>query len=104
MESRRDPELRAIHNRAGLVTADGMPLVWMSRLAGHRAASRVYGPDLMLHVLATGCPGWRHFLYGTTPATLARLEARLRERFPDASIVGRLSPPFRALTPAEDAA
>jgi N-acetylglucosaminyldiphosphoundecaprenol N-acetyl-beta-D-mannosaminyltransferase len=32
MESQRDPTLRQIHNRAGMVTPDGMPLVWLSRL------------------------------------------------------------------------
>ena len=34
MESQADPEIRSIHNRAGLVTPDGMPLVWASRIAG----------------------------------------------------------------------
>jgi N-acetylglucosaminyldiphosphoundecaprenol N-acetyl-beta-D-mannosaminyltransferase len=36
MESQADPRLRDIHNRAGLVTPDGMPLVWISWLRGHR--------------------------------------------------------------------
>ena len=35
MESQRDPELRRIHNAAGLVTPDGMPLVWLAALARH---------------------------------------------------------------------
>ena len=48
MESQDDPILRDIHNRAGLVTPDGMPLVWLSRLQGYRHVERVYGPDLML--------------------------------------------------------
>ena len=48
MESQRDESLRAIHNRAGLVVPDGMPLVWLSRLHGFRQADRVYGPDLLL--------------------------------------------------------
>src|SRR4051794_30250393 len=48
MESRDHPELREIHNRAGLVTPDGMPLVWISRAKGHPHVERVYGPDLML--------------------------------------------------------
>ena len=39
MESQDDPELRDIHNRAGLVTPDGMPLVWLSRLKGTRTWS-----------------------------------------------------------------
>src|SRR5438034_9648081 len=48
MESRRDEEVRRIHNAAGLVTPDGMPLVWLSRLMGFSYVKRVYGPDLML--------------------------------------------------------
>src|SRR6187399_3101991 len=28
MESRRDPELRKIHNASGMTTPDGMPMVW----------------------------------------------------------------------------
>ena len=36
MESRRDEALRTIHNRAGLVTPDGMPLVWWSQWCGAR--------------------------------------------------------------------
>ena len=41
MESQVDPSLRDIHNRAGLVTPDGMPLVWMSWLHGHHHVQRV---------------------------------------------------------------
>ena len=48
MESHTSPELRSIHNRAGLVTPDGMPLVWVGRAKGYRDMHRVYGPDLML--------------------------------------------------------
>jgi N-acetylglucosaminyldiphosphoundecaprenol N-acetyl-beta-D-mannosaminyltransferase len=102
MESQRDPELLAIHGRAGLVTPDGMPLVWLSRLAGHRHVRRVYGPDLMLAACAR--PGWRHYLYGGAEGVAERLRDRLRARFPDLEIVGTTSPPFRPLTDAEDAA
>ena len=34
MESRSDPRLFEIHNRAGLVCPDGMPLVWISHWRG----------------------------------------------------------------------
>ncbi|MGK3946100.1 hypothetical protein ABK046_48095, partial [Streptomyces caeruleatus] len=34
MECRRDPTLRAIHEAAGMVTPDGMPLVWMAHRLG----------------------------------------------------------------------
>ena len=36
MESQQDLQLRQIHNDAGLVTPDGMPLVWLCWLKGHR--------------------------------------------------------------------
>lgn len=105
MESQRDPELRRIHNGAGMVTPDGMPLVWLMRLAGLAHVDRVYGPDLLAAVLAHGCRrGARHFFYGASEATLARLRSAILSRFPDVQIAGMLSPPFRPLTEAEDAA
>lgn len=98
-----DDRLRQVHNRAFLVTPDGMPVVWALRLTGHRAADRVYGPDLMLALFEQG-RGLRHFLFGSTPETLARLETRLRARFPEARIAGRLSPPFGSWNPEEEEA
>jgi N-acetylglucosaminyldiphosphoundecaprenol N-acetyl-beta-D-mannosaminyltransferase len=103
IESRSDSELRRIHNRAGLATPDGMPLVWLLKQAGYVDSGRVCGPDLMLALVQRGCEyGLRHFLYGSTPNTLARLERNLTARFPEAEIVGSLAPPFRPLTEAED--
>ena len=52
MECQRDSTLRGIHARAGMVTPDGMPLVWFLRLSGDRRIERVYGPDLMRAVTA----------------------------------------------------
>jgi N-acetylglucosaminyldiphosphoundecaprenol N-acetyl-beta-D-mannosaminyltransferase len=50
MECRRDPSLRKIHNEAGMVTPDGVPLVYFLRLIGKKRTERVYGPDLMREV------------------------------------------------------
>ena len=99
-----DAELRSIHNRAFLVTPDGMPLVWALKRAGHTASDRVYGPDLMLSLFEAGeHRGWRHFLYGATDKTLDRLQARLLEKFPDARIAGAYAPPFHELGAQEEA-
>jgi N-acetylglucosaminyldiphosphoundecaprenol N-acetyl-beta-D-mannosaminyltransferase len=46
----------------------------------------------------------RHFLFGSTPETLALLEQRLRDRYPAVIIAGAISPPFRELTDEENAA
>jgi N-acetylglucosaminyldiphosphoundecaprenol N-acetyl-beta-D-mannosaminyltransferase len=105
MESQDHPELRDIHNHAGLVTPDGMPLVWVSRVKGYSHVERVYGPDLMLACCAAFVrKGYRHFFYGGAPGVPERLAARLRERFPELAVAGTWSPPFREPTPAEDQA
>src|SRR5258708_12387581 len=62
MECRRSQPIRHIFNSAGMVTPDGMPVVWGARWSGHREVHRVYGPDLMLAVL--GRQRHRHFFYG----------------------------------------
>ena len=105
MESQSDPALRDIHNSAGLVTPDGMPLVWLSWLHGYRHVERVYGPDLMLACCEASIrKGHRHFFYGGGPGLAERLAKRLGERFDGLQIVGTWSPPFRDLTAAEEGA
>lgn len=104
MSCQRDPELRAIHNRAGMVTPDGMPLVWLSRQAGYRHVERVYGPDLLLALCEYGLArGYRHFFYGGAAGVAERLTERLQARFPSLQVAGTLTPPFRPLSAAEDA-
>lgn len=103
MESWRDQKLCRIHNAAGLVTPDGMPLVWLSRLMGFRQVERVYGPDLMLAVCKrSATQGYRQFFYGGAPGVADTLAHRLQSRFPGLQVAGFHSPPFRQLTPEED--
>jgi len=103
-EAQVDPDLRRIHNRAFLVTPDGMPMVWLGRLAGYRAMDRVYGPDLMTLVMRESpARGWRHFLYGGSNGTAEKLRGVLTEKFPGLVIAGTCEPPFRPLNEAEQA-
>jgi N-acetylglucosaminyldiphosphoundecaprenol N-acetyl-beta-D-mannosaminyltransferase len=103
MESQRDEHLRRIHNAAGLVTPDGMPLVWLSRFYGQHGVERVYGPDLLLAVCEYSLQtGYRHYFYGGAEGVPELLAARLGERFSGLQVAGTYSPPFRALTPTED--
>jgi N-acetylglucosaminyldiphosphoundecaprenol N-acetyl-beta-D-mannosaminyltransferase len=105
MESQRDPELLSIHNNSGLTTPDGMPLVWASRWAGAGHVERVYGPDLMLELCALAAEkGWRSFFYGGREGVPELLASKLQARFPGLEVAGTYSPPFRSLTPEEDAA
>jgi N-acetylglucosaminyldiphosphoundecaprenol N-acetyl-beta-D-mannosaminyltransferase len=103
MESQRDEALLRIHNRAGLVTPDGMPLVWLGRLHGYRDMDRVYGPDLMLACCAHSVSRrYRHFVYGGGEGVAELLAERLRERFPGLQVVGTYTPPFRSLSHDEE--
>jgi N-acetylglucosaminyldiphosphoundecaprenol N-acetyl-beta-D-mannosaminyltransferase len=95
MDAYRSPELRRVFNHSGLTAPDGMGIVWLLKLRGHAGAGRVYGPDLMLAALQHGIPlGHKHFLFGGEPGVVDDLERRLRHRFPEARIVGAVSPPF----------
>jgi N-acetylglucosaminyldiphosphoundecaprenol N-acetyl-beta-D-mannosaminyltransferase len=102
-ESQRDENLRRIHNAAGLVTPDGMPLVWLIRHRGFSTVERVYGPDLMLALCKRSVSkGYRHFLYGGATGVPVQLASNLQRRFPGLQIVGSYSPPFRPLSDEED--
>jgi N-acetylglucosaminyldiphosphoundecaprenol N-acetyl-beta-D-mannosaminyltransferase len=105
MACRHDPALLRICNGSGMTTPDGMPLVWLSRRAGHRHVERVYGPDLMAAACADGLkPGYRHFFYGGEPGAAEALAMKLETRFPELQVAGTLSPPFGEMAEAEEAA
>ena len=90
--------------RADLATPDGAPIAWMLRRLGIPGQVRINGPDLMsTYCEQAAARGEPVFFYGGTDATLARLAHVLRERHPGIRIAGSISPPFRALTPQEDA-
>jgi N-acetylglucosaminyldiphosphoundecaprenol N-acetyl-beta-D-mannosaminyltransferase len=95
MESQRDEFIRRIHNEAGMVTPDGMPLVWANKLQGYSHVDRVYGPDLMLALCNESQErGYKHFFYGGAEGVPEMLSEKLLERFPKLQIAGKLSPPF----------
>jgi N-acetylglucosaminyldiphosphoundecaprenol N-acetyl-beta-D-mannosaminyltransferase len=103
MEAQSDPALRKILNAAFLCTPDGMPMVWVGEIRGHREMHRVYGPDLMLDVCAwsekSSC---RHFFYGGAEGVANSLAERLKSKFPKLEIAGTFTPPFRPLTTEEE--
>lgn len=104
-ESQDDARLKQINNAAGMVTPDGMPLVWVSRLMGQKHVRRVYGPDLLLAACQRSLEtGWSHYFYGGAEGVAEKLVERLSARFPGLKVAGLESPPFHALNPAEDRA
>lgn len=104
VSARLDPAFAAAAHGCDLRTPDGAPVAWLMRRLGQAGQARIDGPDLMWRYCAHAeRAGEAIFLYGSTPATLARLQRRLKEHFPGLRIAGAHSPPFRPLTEAEDA-
>jgi len=105
MRSLRDPELLEIHHNAGMVTPDGMPLVWLSKLRSEPKSGRVCGSELLDAVCRAGeAVGLRHYFYGGKPGIPETMIQKLRAKYPRMHIVGFYSPPFRSLTDEEDSA
>jgi N-acetylglucosaminyldiphosphoundecaprenol N-acetyl-beta-D-mannosaminyltransferase len=104
VEASKDESLRQALNQSDFVMADGMPLVWAGKLQRKRV-TRVCGPDMMPALVDRGREvSARHYFYGGAEGVPERLAASLEERFPGIEVVGAESPPFRPLTPGEDAA
>jgi N-acetylglucosaminyldiphosphoundecaprenol N-acetyl-beta-D-mannosaminyltransferase len=95
VDARRDPKYLEVINAAGMVTPDGMPVVWLARSRGCGDVQRTYGPDLMLEVCNYGQNlGLRHFFYGGTEDTLQKLQQKLLESYPKILTVGSYAPGF----------
>jgi N-acetylglucosaminyldiphosphoundecaprenol N-acetyl-beta-D-mannosaminyltransferase len=103
MEAWDSKDFLQVVNRADMVAPDGMPLVWMMRMKGWRGQTRVYGPTLMLHVLAAAEKnGLPVGFYGSSPDVLDRLIERMSHRYPGLKVTFSYSPPFRAVSDQED--
>jgi N-acetylglucosaminyldiphosphoundecaprenol N-acetyl-beta-D-mannosaminyltransferase len=104
VEAQRSAELANAYRGAALTLPDGMPLVWVGHLQGHKTMRRVTGPDFMLEIFRRQeFRNLRHFLYGGDAGVAQQLNFALKQRFPNASIVGAETPPFRDLFPDEEA-
>ena len=104
MEARRNQDFLAIVNSADLFVPDGISLVWAARSQGIRLKKRVSGTDLMREFFKVAeQKGYAVFFYGDTTDTLRLLKQRLEVDFPRLKVAGTRSPPFRQLTPEEEA-
>ncbi|MEZ5427724.1 MAG: WecB/TagA/CpsF family glycosyltransferase [Pyrinomonadaceae bacterium] len=105
MEARDDRRFSEIVNRADLVTADGMPILWMQKLRGRKEADRVRGTDLMLRLFALAeAKNLSVGFYGGRAEVLEKIAELLKKDHPGLKISYLHSPPFRPLSADEDAA
>lgn len=96
MKSQSNQNLLKGVNKADLVTADGMPLVWISKIYGAKNIARVYGPTLMLKLCDLARKKhWNIFLLGGKEKQSQVLKQNLLKKFPNLNIVGHLDTPNR---------
>jgi N-acetylglucosaminyldiphosphoundecaprenol N-acetyl-beta-D-mannosaminyltransferase len=89
VKASRDEGLRRIINDCALVNADGMPVVWASRLLGKPLKERVAGCDLFEALMRrAGERGWRVFLLGARREVVAQVAETYRRRYPQLVIAG----------------
>jgi N-acetylglucosaminyldiphosphoundecaprenol N-acetyl-beta-D-mannosaminyltransferase len=90
----QDVSFSALVAEADLVVADGMPLVWASRLQGTPLPQRVAGSDLISSLSAAAAGQGRSvFLLGGDAGTAEAAAVVLRDRYPQLKIAGKFCPP-----------
>ena len=92
-----DPIVADVYDRAVLRLADGMPIVWVSRLigGGRRLPERVAGSDLLGEVCHRAAEaGLTVYFAGGRPGVAERAATQLVTLYADLKVVGTDSPPF----------
>jgi N-acetylglucosaminyldiphosphoundecaprenol N-acetyl-beta-D-mannosaminyltransferase len=93
LNSFSDLHLHRIIAGCSLVLADGMPLVWVSRLLACPLPQRVTGVDLVPRLAALSVSkGYGIFLFGGKGDVAERAKAFLEEKFIGVRIVGTYAP------------
>jgi N-acetylglucosaminyldiphosphoundecaprenol N-acetyl-beta-D-mannosaminyltransferase len=90
-----DQDFLRCYQGAGLVLADGNPLVWASRLLGTPLKERVTGSDLF-PALCENAAKRKHtvFFLGGLEGVAQKAAENLQAKHPDLNVVGVYSPPF----------
>lgn len=105
MECVNDPSLLPVFNEADMVTPDGMSIVWLLQLKGHKNVRRVYGPDLVMAACHHGIEkNWKHFFFGGGLTVAQKLADKLQDQIPGLQVAGVHTPPFGRPNDAEDIA
>lgn len=85
------------YTRADVSLADGMPIVWASKVIGPNIPERVSGSDLLVPLLSL-CEfaGFTVFFLGSSEGTAKKAVKKAIDKFPFLSVVGNLSPKVSA--------
>jgi len=86
--------LARILRRADLVVADGMPVVWYSRVIRQPVPERINGTDLVADLAELSSRrGYRLFFLGSSPESSLAAQSALKATYPNVVIAGSYQPP-----------
>ncbi len=105
MLSAGDDRLQRHNDRAAMILADGMPIVWASQWREQPLPERVTGSDLVPMLCERAAKkGYGVYFLGAAPGVADKARVELCQRFPELRVVGVHAPPFRTLSPVEEQA
>lgn len=91
----KDRLFAEVYKGADLVLADGMPLLWISRLLNTPLKQKISGSDLFPLVCGFAEEkGHSVFLLGGRPGAALAACAKLQRNYPDLKITGSYCPPY----------
>ncbi len=91
----KSPAFASLCQPATLHVADGMPLVWASRMQGTPLPERVTGSNLIWSLSAAAAQSHRSlFLLGGDPGSADHAAQILQAKYPGLTIAGTLCPPM----------
>jgi len=89
VKANKNPDLRRIINECALISVDGVPVIWASRLLGRPLKERVNGTDLFeLLVARSAAKGWRVFFLGAEEEIVVRVREIYEQMFPALQVAG----------------
>ena len=92
MTAQRRPEFMAVLQKADLVLADGVGMLWAARRLGRPLPERVTGSDgIYLLAERAAREGWRLFLLGAGPGVAGQTARSLQDRYPGLQVAGTYS-------------
>ena len=101
LHGQRD-DMKPVTDDADLIVADGQPIVLRSKLSDKKLPERVAGSEMIYRLAeAAAQNGWKIYFLGGELGVADLCATRLADMYPGLQIAGIESPPFRALTPAE---
>jgi len=97
-------DMSALNEEAAFILADGMPIVWRSKLSSEPLPERIAGSDL-IYALAdlAARKRYRVFFLGGADGVAERASQVLKALYPELIVAGTYEPPFGELMLSEQA-